>query len=301
VDNQRPVRLLLLGARGQVGWELTRTLAPLGEVHSLDRSTLDLSDLDAIRATVRSTGPDVIVNAAAYTNVDRAESEQPLAYRINGEAPRVLAAEAARSGALLVQYSTDYVFDGANTRPYVEDDAPRPRNAYGCSKLDGDEGVLQSGAYAYIFRVGWVYGRRGHNFLATIKRLARERDELRVVADQHGSPTWSRAIADATALAIGQWIGARRDSARAPARGVYHMAAPDFTTWHEFASTIVASMPLTDGWKRPLVTPIATREYPTAAARPAWTVLDSTRLLKTLGIALPPWRTQFALCLDHPV
>jgi dTDP-4-dehydrorhamnose reductase len=298
VHKPGPVRLLLLGANGQVGWELTRALAPLGEVLALDRAALDLADIEAVRSIARSSSADVIVNAAAYTKVDRAESEKNLARRINGEAPRALAMEAARSGALLIHYSTDYVFDGKCTRPYVEDDDPRPLNAYGCGKLEGDLGVLESGANAYIFRVGWVYGRRGQNFLATIERLARERDELRVVADQYGAPTWSRAIADSTALAIGQWLGAGRAHASAPPRGVYHMASPDFTTWHELASTIVAGMPLPEGSRRPVVQRITTSEYPTPAARPAWTVLDSTRLLEAFGLALPSWRTQLALCLD---
>ena len=293
------MRLLLLGAQGQVGWELTRALASLGEVRALDRTSLDLANLDALQAVVRSSAADVIVNAAAYTNVERAESEKSLALRINGDAPRVLATEAARSRALLVHYSTDYVFDGTGARPYVETDSPNPRNVYGSSKLEGDLAVLGSDADAYIFRVGWVYGRRGHNFLATIERLAREREELRVVADQHGTPTWSRAIADTTALAIGQWVAARRADTESPTRGVYHMAAPDFTTWHEFASTIVAGLTLRDGHKRPVVREISTSDYPTAAARPAWTVLDSSRLLGTFGLALPSWRTQLGLCLDR--
>jgi dTDP-4-dehydrorhamnose reductase len=270
-------------------------------VQSLDRAALDLEDLDAIPPTLRAAAPDVIVNAAAYTNVDRAEREIAAANRINGEAPRILAAEAARSGALLVHYSTDYVFDGANTRPYVEEDPTRPVNVYGSSKLTGDRAVLESNAEAYIFRVGWVYGLRGHNFLATIERLAIERTELRVVGDQQGSPTWSRAIAEATALAVGQWLTARRGNGSAPVRGVYHMASPDFTTWHEFASTVVASMSRSEGRRRPPVRRIATSEYPTAAARPGWTVLDSGRLLCTFGLALAPWREQLALCLDRQI
>ena len=299
VDKPYQVRLLLLGARGQVGWELARALAPLGEVMARDRSTVDLSDLDGARGTIRSAKPDVIVNAAAYTDVERAESETSMAWRINGEAPRVLAEEARRTGALLVHYSTDYVFDGTCSRPYTEEDLTRPINAYGRSKLEGDTAVLESDGDAYIFRVGWVYGRRGHNFLATIERLARERNELRVVADQYGSPTWSRAIAAATAGAISQWLAARETSSRVPGRGVYHMAAPDFTTWYEFASTIVAGMPIAKGRTRPVVTPITTAEYQTVATRPAWTVLDSSRLLATFGIALQPWRTQLSLCLDR--
>jgi dTDP-4-dehydrorhamnose reductase len=299
VDEQRRARLLLLGARGQVGWELTRALAPLGELQSRDRSSVDLSDLDAVRAAVRSARADVIVNAAAYTNVDRAEAEKAAAHRINAEAPAVLAEEAALLGALLVHYSTDYVFDGANTRPYAEEDATRPLNAYGSSKLEGDEAILKSDAEAYVFRIGWVYGRRGRNFLETMERLARERDELRVVADQHGSPTWCRTIADATAIAIGQWLAGRRTGAKFPPRGLYHMAAPDHASWYDFALAIVSSMSFPEGRRRPLVNRITTSEYPTAALRPQWTVLNSSRLFQVFGLALPPWRTQLALCLDQ--
>jgi dTDP-4-dehydrorhamnose reductase len=299
VDKHPRARLLLLGAGGQVGWELTRALAPLGAVLAHDRSTVDLSDLDGTRAAIRSAKPDIIVNSAAYTDVERAESETSLARRINGEAPKMLAEEASRAGALLVHYSTDYVFDGEGSRAYVEDDPTGPVNAYGRSKLDGDRAVLESDAEAYIFRVGWVYGQRGRNFLATIERLARERNELRVVADQYGSPTWSHAIAAATAEAISQWLAARRASSKAPARGVYHMAAPDFATWYDFATTIVASMPAAEGWTRPVVVPIRTTEYRTAAPRPAWSVLDSSRLFETFGIALQGWRTQFVSCRDR--
>lgn len=298
-DRARP-RIFLLGMRGQVGWELIRTLAPLGVIRALDRASLDLTDMDSVRSATRSAEPDVIVNAAAYTQVDRAEDDPVTANRVNGEAPGVLASEAARTGALLVHFSTDYVFDGAARRAYAENDATGPANMYGASKLAGEEVVLDTGADAYVFRVGWVYGRRGRNFLGTIERLARERAEIAVVADQFGSPTWSRAIAEATSQAVSRWLTARAAGTEAPSRGVYHMASRDYTTWHEFASAIVASMSPSDGWAPPAVRPISTAEYPTRAARPAWTVLSSVRLRDTFGLELPPWREQLALCMESP-
>jgi dTDP-4-dehydrorhamnose reductase len=302
--SRRPVsgrarpRILLLGMCGQVGWELIRTLAPLGVVRALDRAGLDLADMDAVRSAVRSGEPDIIVNAAAYTHVDRAEDDPVTANRVNGEAPGVLAAEAARTGALLVHFSTDYVFDGAARRAYSENDATGPANVYGASKLAGEAAVLETRADAYVFRVGWVYGRRGRNFLGTIEGLARERAEIAVVADQFGSPTWSRAIAEATSQAVARWLTAPVVGSEAPPRGVYHMASPDYATWHEFASAIVANMAPLDGWTPPAVRPISTAEYPTRAARPARTVLSSVRLRDTFGLELPPWREQLAQCME---
>lgn len=291
-------RLLLIGAQGQVGWELVRTLSPLGELRAVDRSALDLTNPEAIRAIVRDEAPDVIVNAAAYTHVDRAETESALAHRVNADAPEVLAAEAARRDALLVHFSTDYVFDGTGDRPYREDDAPGPQTAYGASKLAGDQAVLASPAQAYIFRVGWVYGRRGSNFLRTVQRLALQSEELRIVADQRGSPTWSRAIAEAVTIAVGLWLTSRRTEIEAPPRGVYHMASPDHATWHDFAVEIVRRMPASDGWTRPVVRAIGTTEYPTPAPRPAWSVLDSQRLSEAFALGLPPWREQLGLCMS---
>lgn len=296
-DTGRP-RLLVVGANGQVGWELMSTLAPLGDVRPLDRIALDLADPAAIRSVIRANAPQVIVNAAAYTQVDRAESEPALAQSINTDAPAALAVEAARSGALLVHYSTDYVFDGTGSRPYTERDKAGPRTVYGASKLQGDQAVLKSDAEAYIFRVGWVYGRRGKNFLTTIQRLASERNELRVVGDQHGGPTWSRAIASITSQAVGQWLASRRAGQSAPARGVYHMAPPDHTTWHGFASAIVDAMTPPEGRKRPEVKSITSAEYPTPAARPAWSVLDARLLRETFGLELPSWRVQLSQCMD---
>jgi dTDP-4-dehydrorhamnose reductase len=296
IDANSQPTILLTGLAGQVGWELARTLAPLGFLAAYDRTTLDLGDLDAVRATVRAIRPSIIVNAAAYSQVDRAESESAVAQRINADAPVALAQEARRAGAVLVHYSTDYVFDGTASTAYREHDLPAPASAYGRSKLAGEMGILDSGADAYIFRVGWVYGLRGRNFLRTIQRLAAERNELRIVADQQGGPTWCRAVAAATAAALRVIIAARDTDHDPPAPGIYHMAPPDYTTWYEFARAIVAAA----GGVRsppPAVVPIITAEYPTPARRPAWSALDSTRLRRAFGIQLAPWREQLADCL----
>ena len=291
-------RILLVGGTGQVGWELVRTLAPLGALHVRDHSSLDLTDQDALRAAVRECAPDVIVNAAAYTSVDKAEAEEALAQAINGTAPGVLGEEAARCNAVLVHYSTDYVFDGAATVGYRETDATSPLNAYGRSKLAGETAILGSGAAAYVFRVSWIYGQRGRNFLKTIQRLAASGSALRIVADQRGAPTWSRMVAEATGLAVGQTLVARRTGAELPATGVYHMTAPDHTTWHEFASSIVQAGAAGTGTPAPEVLPVSTAEYPTAAARPLSSVLDSSKLARVFGVELPSWREQLRLCLE---
>lgn len=292
-------RLLLIGSGGQVGWELARSLAPLGEVISRDRDALDLTDFDALRSTIQGLEPDVVINAAAHTRVDQAETEPELAMRVNGEAPGVMAEAAKRISALLVHFSTDYVFGGDATRPYREEDAPAPMTAYGRSKLAGEQAVLEQGTDAWVFRVGWVYGRRGRNFFNTIARLSREQQVLRVVADQHGSPTWSGAIAQATTGAIASWLTAGKDRSEAAPAGLYHMAAPDHTTWHGFASAIVDAMPPATDRPPPVVEPIPSTEYPTPALRPSWSVLDSTRLKEVFGLSLPGWRTQLAACIDE--
>ena len=274
------MRILLTGRNGQVGWELERALPALGEVIATGRATLDLADFDAIRRLVREAKPDAIVNAAAYTAVDKAESEPDIAMRINGEAPGVLANEAKRLGALLVHYSTDYVFDGTLERPYREDDAPNPINAYGASKLAGERAIRSSGCRHLIFRTSWVYGPRGSNFYRTIARAARERPELRVIDDQFGAPTSCGAIARATASVL-------ETSLRSPsaATGMFHLTAGGETTWHGFASAIVAREGLNT-----VVTAIRSAEYPTAARRPRNSRLDNARLHSMFGVALPEWR-----------
>ncbi len=296
-EQPRPT-ILLLGATGQVGWELVRTLAPLGVVSAPSRAELDLSDLAAVAAVVRGLAPRVIVNAAAHTAVDAAEGDAASATRLNAELPALLSTEASQGGALLVHYSTDYVFDGRAAQPYREGDPTAPLGVYGRTKLAGDEAILASGADGYIFRVAWVYGLRGRNFLRTMQRLAKERDELRVVADQWGTPTWSRQIAEVTAAALSQLLAARRRGFEAPSPGVYQLAAPDATTWHGFAEAIVAESMLATP---PRVTAITTAEFPTPARRPERSVLDATKLAAAFGLALPPWRDQLRSCLADSV
>jgi dTDP-4-dehydrorhamnose reductase len=289
-------RVLVIGSRGQVGTALATRLPTVAEVTALDRRALDLLDVAAVRNAFARFAPQVVVNAAGYTAVDRAESESELAFRVNGEAVGTLADEARRHDALLVHYSTDYVFDGALRRPYREDDATGPLSAYGRSKLAGETALLASGAEAFVFRCSWVYSRSGANFLTTMERLAAG-PELRVVSDQSGAPTWSGAIAEATSTAIVRWWQARAQGGASPPSGIYHLASPDHTTWHGFAEAIVAALPSRADGSRATVRAISTAEYPTAARRPAWSVLDPTRARARFGITLPGWRDQLAACL----
>lgn len=287
-------RILLLGKDGQVGYELRRVLAPLGELVGLDRRELDLGDAGAIRARVREAKPGVIVNAAAYTAVDRAESEPELARAVNATAPGILAGEARRLGAVLVHYSTDYVFDGEKAGPYTEDDAPAPLNQYGRTKLEGERAIAAAGCAHLILRTSWVYGARGGNFLLTMLRLAREREELRIVDDQMGAPTWSRDIARATAEILGRV--AAPDRGDAAWSGVYHLTAAGQTSWCGFARAIFgAAGPLIP--KAPKVIPIGTADYPTPARRPRNSVLSCSRAKARFGVALPPWEEALAQVL----
>ena len=278
--------ILVTGANGQLGFELARLLAPRGRVVATDRATLDLGDADAIAETVRAAKPALIVNAAAYTAVDKAESERDAAYAINARAPAILADEARRAGALLIHYSTDYVFDGSATAPYDEDAPTAPLGVYGASKLAGEQAIAASGARALVFRTSWVYGMRGSNFLLTMRRLAAERDELRVVADQTGVPNWCRALALATRLVVDLGIDAAGERA-----GLYHMSASGQATWFEFARAIIGDV------VRPRVTPITTAQYPTPARRPAYGVLATTKFERTFGFALAPWRDALEQCI----
>jgi dTDP-4-dehydrorhamnose reductase len=277
------LRILLLGKNGQVGWELARALAPLGEVTALGRAELDLADVPRLIATVRALQPEVIVNAAAYTAVDKAESEQDAAFAVNATAPRVLAEEAKRSGALLVHFSTDYVFDGAKATPYVEEDPTNPLNVYGASKLAGERAIPAAGCRHLILRTSWVYGPRGANFMLTMLRLARERPQLRVVDDQVGAPTSSRAIADATAAVL------VRAMASPGLEGLYHLTASGETSWCGFARAILARA----GIEIPVV-PIPTEQYPTPARRPRNSRLDCARLRAAFGVTLAPWQESLA-------
>lgn len=288
--------ILLIGKNGQVGWELRRTLAPLARVVAVDYPEIDLTDANAARRLVLDNKPKVVVNAAAYTAVDKAESDTKPAQLINAVAPGVLAEAAKEIGALMIHYSTDYVFDGTKNTPYVETDAPNPLGAYGRTKLDGDEAIRAVGGHHLIFRLCWVYGARGQNFLLTMQRLARERETLRVVKDQFGCPTWSRLIAEATTLALRQVLTAPDATALT---GTYHLAAGGSANWHAFASRIVELMPEAERRCRE-VTAITTAEYPTPARRPAYSVLDCSKLRKTFGLLLPAWEDALRLVLDKP-
>lgn len=316
-------RILILGRNGQVGWELSRALAPLGTITSVDVPQVDLADPDSLFRCVRAVAPHIIVNAAAYTAVDKAESEPELAMKINGIAPGILAEEAKRTGALLVHYSTDYVFDGTKAEPYLETDHPNPLSTYGRTKQAGDQAVQQVDGLHLIFRLCWVYGARGHNFLRTIQRLAGEREELRVVRDQVGCPTWCRLIAETTAHVLAcclfrsapqdppppashqqstisnlPCIPLSFDSSISHLRGIYHLAASGSCSWHDFASAIVRQMP-PENRRCHAVAPITTAEYPTPARRPANSVLNCDKLHRTFGLRLPPWDQTLSLFLEQ--
>ena len=279
--------ILLIGRNGQVGWELQRTLAPLGKLIAFDRHALDLADADAIRAAIRSIHPDIIVNAAAYTAVDQAETENAVAMSINGKAPGIMAEEARSTGAWLVHYSTDYVFDGTKNTAYEEGDTPNPLNVYGRSKLAGEQAIQAVGGRYTILRTSWVYGRRGKNFLNTILRLAQEKEELRIVADQFGAPTWSRMIAEATAAIL-----ARKDQTA----GLFHLTSSGETSWHGFTQAIL-ELTQTQRSRNPKLSAIPASEYPLPAARPWNSRLSCERLAKETDLRLPDWREALALCL----
>lgn len=284
-------RMLLIGKNGQIGWELKRALAPLGEVVAVGSGELDLSKPAEIRRAVREMRPDLIVNAAAYTAVDAAEEEPELAMAVNGEAPGVLAEEAQRSDAALVHYSTDYVFDGAKGAPYTEDDEPAPINIYGETKLAGERAVRESGAAHLILRTSWVYGLRGKNFLLTVLRLAREREELRIVDDQIGAPTWSREIAEATAQMLGQGKYEAASFLRERG-GLYHLTAGGQTSWYSFARAILDLDPDREEQVCESVEPVPTSEYPTPARRTPYSVLCNGKLKCDFGFRLPEWYEQ---------
>jgi dTDP-4-dehydrorhamnose reductase len=284
------LRILITGCDGQVGWECERSLQVLGEIVGVARARCDFAQAGAIQALVRATGPDLIVNAAAYTAVDRAEAESDLAYAVNAAAPAILAEEAGRIGASLIHLSTDYVFDGAKPTPYTEDDTCNPLSVYGRTKLRGEQAVLASGAPALVLRTSWVYAMRGRNFLRTILRLAREREELRIVDDQWGAPTWARSIAAGIAAVVAR---AGRDRATLAASfkargGLFHMSAAGRTNWHQFAEHFLERIADPERRLRTIV-PISGREYAAPARRPANSVLDNARLSRAWGIALPPW------------
>jgi len=281
--------ILVTGARGQLGYELVAALASHGRIVAVDHASLDLANADAIASTVRDVAPALIVNAAAYTAVDLAEKEQVLAHAVNARAPAILAEEAKRLGAALIHYSTDYVFDGTQRVPYVETAPTNPLGVYGASKLEGEQAIADSAADALVFRTSWVYGLRGKNFLLTIRRLAQERDTLRIVADQVGVPNWCRALASATATIVARGLPYVRER-----RGLYHMTSTGKTTWCDFARAIVGDN------ARTTIVGITTAEYPTPAKRPAYGVLDAAKFERAFGFALPPWDEALKSCVTSP-
>lgn len=291
------MRILLTGRSGQVGWELERALASLGEVVAFDRTSLDLAQPDTIHARVREVRPTVIVNAAAYTAVDRAESEPERARTINAAAPAILAEEARTTGAVLVHYSTDYVFDGQKPEPYTEADAPNPINVYGRTKLEGERAIEASGCRHLTLRTSWVYGARGRNFLLTMLRLVRERSALRIVDDQIGAPTWCREIALGTAALL-----ARLDLAVPGRPGIYHLSAGGFTSWFGFARAIFSAPELPRlGIDAPALEAIPSSAYPAPARRPRNSRLDCSRLANEAGVRLAAWDQALRRCMAELV
>ncbi len=290
-------RILVTGKNGQVGWELQRTLAPLGQVIALDVEDMDLSNPDSIRNKVREIAPHIIVNPAAHTAVDKAESEPELAMAINGIAPGVFAEEAKRLDALLIHYSTDYVFDGEKSGPYTEVDKPSPQCVYGITKLAGEEAIRSVGGKHLILRTSWVYGVHVANFVKTILRLAKERDELRIVADQYGAPTWARLLAQSTAQMI---VKSEGGVSAKELSGIYHLTPSGRTNWHEYSQEIVRLARLYDeelANKSLLIKPIATSEYPVPAKRPLNSSLDTSKIEAAFGLVLPSWQADLAECM----
>lgn len=288
--------ILVTGVNGQVGFELLRSLQGLGRVVAADRSILDLTDPARVRDVVREVKPTIIVNPAAYTAVDKAETDEAAARLINAEAPRVLAEEAAKSGATLIHYSTDYVFDGTKDAPYTEDDATNPQNVYGRTKLEGEQAIAATGCSHLILRTSWVYGRRGKNFLLTMLKLGAERPELRVVADQVGAPTWSKTIATATSHIVAQALATDGTDWWARRSGIYHFTSAGATSWHGFAEAIFANAM---GEHAPKVVPIPASDYPVPATRPANSRLSHDKLTEAFGLRLPDWADALRLCLSE--
>jgi dTDP-4-dehydrorhamnose reductase len=287
------MKILLLGKNGQVGWELQRSLAPLGEVLALDRYSRkycgDLSKPEELAQTVLSYKPDFIVNAAAHTAVDKAESEPELAKVLNVDAPAALAKAAAQVGAWLVHYSTDYVFDGSGTHARQEGEGTGPLSVYGQTKLDGEKAIVASGCKYLIFRTSWVYAARGGNFAKTMLRLAQERERLTVINDQHGAPTGADLIADVTAHAMRRVLNTQNISFG----GVYHLVAAGETTWYGYATHVIAQAKAFKpelGWKAAEVDPVSTSAFPTPAARPLNSRLCTAKLQQAFGLVLPPWQ-----------
>lgn len=293
------MKILLFGKNGQVGWELNRSLLPLGDVIALGREEADFLSPEGLRKIVQDIAPDVIVNAVAYTAVDKAEESEALALMINGESLSVLADEALKINALLVHFSTDYVFDGTGKNAYLETDATNPVNAYGRTKLAGERAVQMSGCDYLIFRTSWVYAARGNNFLLTILKLAKEREQLSVVSDQKGSPTSARLIAEVSLQCINQSINERKNNIFTS--DLYHLTADQCSSWHGFAEEIVGLLnkKKAEGYKIKSIMAIPTASYPTPAKRPMNSQLDSGKLEKKFGLVMPSWEKTLQLTIDE--
>lgn len=281
-------KILVTGKNGQIGWELQRTLSVLGHVVAIDSDEVDFLSPDSLRNIIRLIKPDVIVNAAAYTAVDKAETEKEIAMAVNGVAPGILAEEAKKLGAILIHYSTDYVFNGKSSKPYLENDAPQPLNFYGHTKLVGEQAIQAVGGSYLILRTSWVYGCRGNNFLLTMLRLALTKPQLRVVNDQIGSPTWSRLVAQSTAQIIARSIAMPGNH-----WGIYNLTSAGQVSWQGFAQAIFKQRN-----QSVEVVGIPTSEYPTPAKRPAYSVLENHKLQSTFGIVMPTWDAALALCMQ---
>lgn len=305
------MRLLITGANGQVGWHMQRSLATLGELTAIDIEQLDLTDVEAVGKFVRDFKPDIVVNAAAYTAVDKAESEPDLARALNVAAPQRIAEECAELGSLMVHYSTDYVYGGSKNEPYVESDATSPLSVYGETKLAGDQAIIDSGVAYIILRTTWVYDIRGKNFLRTIIRLAKEREELRIVGDQFGAPTWARSLAEATTIVVARSIERNSETGKWPS-GLFHCTAGGRTSWAGFAKAILEEYDDLLNWpaetgefggelKAKSVVEITTDQYQTPAKRPRNSVLSNAAIAAEFSIVMPEWRTQLRLAMQDAI
>lgn len=290
-------RILLLGKNGQLGWELRRTLAPLGEITAIDREEVDLSQPGRLRGVVADVRPEVIVNASAYTDVDGAESRPQLAMSVNRDAPAILAEESCKLNIPLIHYSTDFVFDGSQGRCYTESDTPHSLNVYGQSKLEGEQAIRADGGLYFIFRTSWVYSLRGNGFVSKVLRWAREHEMLRIVDDQIGSPTWARMLAELTSLALLHAFE-RGPDWLAEHSGIYHLAGSGAATRFEWAQAILDLAPNRETLRCRQLLPAKTEEFPTPAQRPAYSALDCTQFEQTFGLRVPPWRESLELALD---
>ena len=296
MDEHKHSKILIFGKNGQVGYELCRTLSTLGEIYAVDIDECDLTDKASIINTLDGFKPTVIANAAAYTAVDKAERERELAFKLNADAPGIMADWAAKHDSLMIHYSTDYVFDGTKKEPWTEEDKPNPLNVYGESKLAGDLNIQSSGCKHLIFRTSWVYGARGKNFYLTMKKLLQEKDEIRVVNDQYGAPTWCRTIAEATAQALAQIQSPMCNIDWCKINGIYNLTNGGITTWYSFACAI-KELACYNSIKNARISPVTTKEYKTVASRPQFSQLSAKKLSDILGLSPIPWDIALKQCI----